>query len=281
MGWGISDIVGGVQNVAQTAGRLGAGGALGMIGANNPNMVKGGLAGAAIGGIGGMAAPGAMIGAAGGQGTGTLSGLFDRTTGQAQPGQPAPNQASGPNGIQTPAEAAASRNADISAGQANWRTTVNDDPRIKDILNRRQDLSQGLNAQELRAQREQTARNIGSQQQGAMRQLYSAQANKGIRGGMAGAQAARVQRQAMQDRQAAEQKNTLDNMAVRRQGLNDYAQMAQGLKFGEMQQGLGQAGLGVADRTGYQQALIGQSMAAAAGQQPKRGILGQVLGDLF
>jgi hypothetical protein len=168
----------------------------------------------------------------------------------------------GPGGM-TVRNSRDAREADINSGAARWAALVGSRPEYKENLGRMRDMSQGLNAQEMLAAREQMARGVQGQTQGAMRSLYSNQARSGIRGGMAGAQAARVQQQGMRDRQAAEQKLLLDNYALRRQGLQDYSQAVNRDISGELGTGMGYAGLGVADRTASQQAAAAQAAAAA------------------
>jgi hypothetical protein len=155
------------------------------------------------------------------------------------------------------------------------------DPAVKDIQARREQGLQGLNSQEMQAARDQMALGMQGQQQGALRGLLAQQARSGLRGGMAGAQQAQLYRKMGQDRQAGEQKLLLDNYALKNQGLDKYQDFMMRQKFGSLAQGLGEAGLGVSDRTGYMQQQIGQQMAAAAGQTPSRGLFGQLLGGLF
>lgn len=169
------------------------------------------------------------------------------------------------------------RNADIRAGQGRWQDATSD-PRYQEVMGRYSDMSQGLNAQEMQAAREQMQRGLQSQQQNAMRQLYQQQARSGVRGGMAGAQQARLQRQAAQDRNAAEQALLIKNYDLRRQGLQDYGQIVNRDIAGLMGSGFAEASLGVADRTGMQQMAIAQAMQNAAN---RRGLLGTIFGDLF
>ena len=170
-------------------------------------------------------------------------------------------------GTLTPAQQAAAREADMTYGRNLWTSLVGSRPEYAAVLNRYKDMSQGLNAEEMRAAREQMARGQQGAASGAMRSLYSNQAKSGIRGGMAGAQAARVGRQIASDRTAAEQKLLLDNYALRRQGLQDYSGAINRDISGELGTGVGYAGLGVSDRTAAQQAAISQAMAQANNRQ--------------
>jgi hypothetical protein len=188
------------------------------------------------------------------------------------------NQASqgsaGPGG--TPAQ---QRDADIEKGQARWRDTVMKDEMVQDILGRRKDMSQGLNAEEMGAARDLMIAGQQGQEQKALRSMYQNQARAGVRGGMAAAQNARLQRQFGQDRATQEQKMLIDNYNLRRQGLEDYQKLGMGLKFGEMGQGLNEAGMGVADRTGASQEQLARMMYQQAGQ--RGGLFGGVSEFLF
>lgn len=148
--------------------------------------------------------------------------------------------------------ARAARNDDMRAGQMRWMEATRD-PRYQEVMRRYQDMSQGLNAQEMQAAREQMQMGQQSQRQQALRSLYSQQAKSGVRGGMAGAQNVRLQQKLGQDRNAAEQALLLQNYNLRRQGLQDYGTQVNRDIFGRLGTGLSEAQLGVADRTGAQQ----------------------------
>lgn len=179
----------------------------------------------------------------------------------------------GPQPQLTPDQA---RNIDIARGMGRWRTEVQRDPRYRDIMIRSGDMSHGLNAQEMQAAREQMQRGLQSQQQNAMRQLYSQQARSRVRGGMAGAQQMRLQRQAGQDRNAAEQALLLKNYDLKRQGLTDYSDRVNRDIAGLMGTGFAEAGLGVADRGGAQQLAIARAMQQASNQ--RSGLFGWGIG---
>lgn len=189
------------------------------------------------------------------------------------------NQGSPTTGAMNPADQASAREADMTYGRNIWASITGSRPEYAAVMNRYKDMSQGLNAQEMQAAREQMARGQQGAGQTAMRALYSNQARSGIRGGMAGAQAARVGRQIASDRTAAEQKLLLDNYALKRQGLQDYSTVLNRDISGELGTGVGYAGLGVSDRTAAQQAAISQAMAQANNRQG--GLLSSIFGDLF
>jgi hypothetical protein len=169
------------------------------------------------------------------------------------------------------------RESDMTYGRNLWSSLIGSRPEYTAVMNRYKDMSQGLNAEEMRAAREQMARGQQGAASGAMRSLYSNQAKSGIRGGMAGAQAARVGRQIASDRTAAEQKLMLDNYALKRQGLQDYSGAINRDISGELGTGVGYAGLGVSDRTAAQQAAVAQAMQAANNRQ-SGGLLSWIFG---
>lgn len=184
------------------------------------------------------------------------------------------------SGQLTPAQMAQARNADFDTGQKRWAALVGSRPEYAQNLSRMRDMSEGLNAKEMQASREQMARGLQGKEQNAIRSLYSQQARSGVRGGMAGAQQARLQRQAMGDRQAAEQKLMLDNYALRRQGLQDYSQAVNRDISGELATGMGEAQLGVTDRTAATQASINEAMMRANANR-SRGVFGDIFSALF
>lgn len=177
-----------------------------------------------------------------------------------------------PAGQLTPAQSAQARNTDFATGQARWQSILAANPEYASNLARLKEQSQGLNSTEMTAAKEGLATSINGANQGAMRKLYQNQARAGVRGGMAGAQAMRMQRQGMQDRQAGEQKLLLDNYALKQQGLKDYTSAVNSGIQGELATGTGEASLGVSDRTAATQAQINAAMMAAANK--KEGLLG-------
>lgn len=197
-----------------------------------------------------------------------------------QPPAAAPGYVGLTAGQLTPEQSAQARDADFDAGQKRWAALVGARPEYAQNLSRMRDMSYGLNAGEMQASREQMIRGMQGKEQNAIRNLYSQQARSGVRGGMAGAQQARLQRQAMGDRQAAEQKLMLDNYALRRQGLQDYSQAVNRDISGELGTGMGIAGLGVSDRTAATQAAINQAMMQANANR-SRGVFGDIFSGLF
>lgn len=177
-------------------------------------------------------------------------------------------------------QAAADRNTDFATGQARWQQIVASNPEYAANMARYKDMSQGLNAQEMTAAREQMAQGQNSTANMAMRRLYSNQARSGVRGGMASAQAGRVGRQAMTDRNSAEQKLLLDNYALKAKGLEGYSNQVNAGLAGNLATGTGEAQLGVADRTNTYQQGVNAAMLAAQ-QNQRGGLLTQIFGGLI
>lgn len=188
---------------------------------------------------------------------------------------------SGPNGLLTPGEQQAARQVDINAGQSRFRDLMNNDARVQEVLKHRKDGIQGLNAQEQTAAREQMVKGSQAANQGVMRSLLAQQNKSGIKGGLAAGQQMGMAKGFADSRNDQERKLLLDNYAIKDKAFDKYQDASMGQVYGELAQGVNEAGLGVADRTGYQQALIGQQMAAAAGQQPKKGFLGEIFSGIF
>lgn len=185
------------------------------------------------------------------------------------------DRAMGPGGM-TVRNMQTGRDEDMAAGRNAWADILRRNPEYGANLSRMKDMSQGLNAQEMNAAREQMARGLQGQEQGAMRRLYSNQAKSGVRGGMAGAQQMRLAQSNNQQRQAAEQKLLLDNYALKRQGLQDYSGAVNRGISGELATSMGYAGLGVADRTAAQQSAA--SAAAAAANNRQGGLMSWIFG---
>jgi len=180
----------------------------------------------------------------------------------------------------TPVQMRQMRENDIASGMERGREIFFEDPIMKELSGRRKDLSQGLNAEELDAQRRMMTRQRDNNEQAALRQLMAGQGRAGVGGSRAAAQRADLQRKMNIDRGDQERQMVLNNYEARRQGLDDYQKLELNKRFGQLSQGMGEAQLGVSDRTGYMQNQIAQQMAAAANQQPKKGVFGQIFEGL-
>lgn len=176
----------------------------------------------------------------------------------------------------TPEQARAQRDNDFQGGLDKWKGLYSDDPEIMRLKQMREGGMQGLNSEEMEANRTQTMGAMRGQQQGMMRQLLSQQGRSGVRGGLAVAQQRQLGNDQTTQRMDAERKMLLDNYALKQAGQDKYQQFVQQDKLGSLTQGTAEAGLGVSDRTGYLQALIGQAMANKAGEKS-----GGFMSDLF
>lgn len=173
------------------------------------------------------------------------------------------------------------RAADYQTGLKRGQDLFRNDPEMKDILDRRKSMLQGMDAKEMVGARDQMVRGIQGQQQQGLRQLMGSQARAGVGGARAAAQQAAFMNTANINRSNAEQDFALKNYDLKRQGLNDYSQAIGQRNFGEMASAIGEQQLGVSDRTGAQQAMIANSMAQAANQQPKKGLLSSIFSGLI
>lgn len=181
-----------------------------------------------------------------------------------------------PSGYQTPTAAASSaaRQADIEAGYKRGRDLFYNDPDMQAIRDRRFDLAQGYNGQQLGALREQSRSDLEGQRSKYLQQL---QGNLG-KGGVGGARAAAMVNQANSgfaaNRAANERAINIDQAKQIRQGTSDLQDFLMRQKLGEVGTGIGYGELGVADRTA-------ETQSAIANKEPKRGFLGSLLGNLF
>lgn len=152
---------------------------------------------------------------------------------------------------------------------------MEEDPRMKEILARRQAQAQGFTPQEMATARAGMMSNLAGQQQAAMRQLRGIQGATGVAGGVAGAQAADILRGGQQAMLGAERDLQMQNIMARRQGLSDYETSLTGTRKYDIgqanrermlqyQTGLAQQMLGVAGRGGLRAEDIARQQAAAA-----------------
>lgn len=155
------------------------------------------------------------------------------------------------------------------------------DPDMQMLRKRREDLSHGMDGQELGALRE-TARNEVAGQRGAyMRQLQSKVGRAGVGGARAAAMGAAADEGFLRSRGDAERKLAVENANLTRQGVGDLQDYIMRQKFGVLSSATGEQGLDVADRTGYLQAQSAQDAARAANVPKREGLFGQIFGGLF
>jgi hypothetical protein len=93
----------------------------------------------------------------------------------------------------------------------------------KGILKRFQDLSQGLSAAEVQAEREMVNKGINRATATADRSLRASLAGRGVRGGIAGKQLADIQGQGIKQKAETERDLFLKQFSARKEGLKDFA----------------------------------------------------------
>lgn len=208
-----------------------------------------------------------------------LAGIHNMIGNAANANSPGGSQ--NPTGPVSPEQARAERERDLTRGYSRGRELFVDHPYMQEILGRRRDMAQGVDSKEYQGLRDDMVSGLQSAQKGYMRQLLSSQGMNNTGAARSVGQMGELAGQFSQNRAEAEKKLMLDNIALKRQGVSDLEKFLLQQRFGELSSGLGEAQLGVADRTGYQQALIGQQMASAAQQQSQPGIVGQIFGGLL
>jgi len=149
-------------------------------------------------------------------------------------------------------------------------------PISQNILKERQDLAQGLNAQQLSAAR-QTARNqIQSDTQQQLSQLQGIQGRQGIKGGMAAAQQLGVLRSGADQQRQLERDLLTQNYAAQTQGLNNLASDVNARLYGIQASEAGASNEALAE----QSLAKGLQIAALPNPTPTPGLLGGVTQQL-
>lgn len=178
------------------------------------------------------------------------------------------------NPIYSSDDRAKDRQADMDAGYAKGKEIFYDDPEMKALKARREDLAKGYSGEELGAIRGVARGEIAGQRDADQRRLSSNLA----RGGVGGARGAAIRGAADQKAGAqvmdAERKMALDSANMVRSGTNDLQDFIFRQKYGTLGTGLGYAQLGVADRTAAAQ-------AAANNQKQDKGVVGGILDSFF
>ena len=160
-------------------------------------------------------------------------------------------------------------------------------PEIADVIERRRAGLQGFSREELNALRAQRAQEIARGEQTALRQLRGAQAQAGVRGGLAGAQQAALIQQGQQQRAQAEQELFLRGEQAKREGLGSFEQSLVGARereqqrqafnigqqqrerFGQLATELGFAGLGAQEAAAAGQLFLGEQQAIAGEREAR------------
>lgn len=97
-----------------------------------------------------------------------------------------------------------------------------------DVMARRKAMLDGMNSQEMQAQRELADGEINRNAQTSLRQMRGIQGAAGVRGATAGAQQANILNMAGRNKQDFERQLLLDNMAAKRAGLDAYENSVNG-----------------------------------------------------
>ena len=152
---------------------------------------------------------------------------------------------------------------------------MGDNEAIKDVLARQKDLSQGMNAQELQANRELMNQGINQAGNTQMRALQAQLSRAGVKGGVAGAQIRDASLATMSQKANVEKQLFVEDRAARENSLQRYAQNLGEVTASDigqeqaemnivMQSGMGFAQLGSAERAAAMQAEAARQSAAAA-----------------
>ena len=139
------------------------------------------------------------------------------------------------------------------------------DPAIQEALARQKDLSQGMNAQELQANREMMNKGINQAGQSQMRALQSQLGRAGVKGGIAGAQIRDVAMGTVQQKADVEKQLFAGDRAAREASLSTYLSNAANTaqfdigqqsaeKNIELQSGMAFSSMGSAERSAALQA---------------------------
>ena len=144
----------------------------------------------------------------------------------------------------------------------------------EDIIARRRASLEGFSPEERNLLREQATAPLMQQQATALRQLRGAQAQSGVRGGLAGAQQAGLISQQAGQRAGLERDVALANIQRRQEALGDFESTiggeqgrAQKQQFAQLGTELGFGQLGASERAaGFQQALGEQQLAQSRNQ---------------
>lgn len=154
------------------------------------------------------------------------------------------------------------RGEEIFADGSIGRVDANRSKEIADIIARRDAESKGFSDEEQNAFRAKNQVDINQSLAGKMRALKVAQAQSGVRGGLASAQQARVVSDSNKDNVTNERELFLKNIDARRQGLNSYEQSVGGARKDEL------------ERTMYNQAQLNKEKLGRLGTEFGYGSLG-------
>lgn len=164
----------------------------------------------------------------------------------------------------------AARAADMAAGRARGQEIFYDDPDMKMLRQKREDLAKGYSGEELGALRQTARGEIAGQRSNYLRSMHSNLAKGGVGGARGAAIRGAADQKFAQTGADAERKMALDSGNMVRQGTNDLQDYIFRQKYGGLGTELGYAQLGTADRSA--------AAAAAANNKENKGFLSGLFG---
>lgn len=164
---------------------------------------------------------------------------------------------------------AADRERDLAAGRARGKEIFYDDPDMKMMREKREDLAKGYSGQELGAIRQTARGEIAGQRNNYLRTMHSNLAKGGVGGARGAAVRGAADQKFAQSGADAERKMALDSANVARTGTNDLQDYIFRQKYGSLGTELGYGQLGTADRAA--------EAARQANQQKDDGFVGGFL----
>lgn len=162
------------------------------------------------------------------------------------------------------------RERDIQAGQARARKELYDDPEMERVKNMHEDLAKGYSGQTLGALRQEQMNQIDGQRSNYLNAMQGRLARGGIGGARGAAMGAAADRGFLKERANAENKIAVQNEDAIRKGTGSLEDFLMRRKFGVLGAGLAEGSMGAQERAGI-------AAANAAGREPDRGFLGNLL----
>lgn len=172
------------------------------------------------------------------------------------------------------AGSAAERQKDLEAGYKKGHELFYDDPDMKALREKREDLAKGYDSKELGSLREGSRSELEGQRVNTLNTQRSNLARSGVGGARAAAMTAETNTNFAGKRQQNENTINGQQAGMVRQGTNDLQDFYFRQKEGELGTGAGYAQLGVADRGAAAQAAI-------ANKEPKKGLFGRLTDGFF
>ncbi len=143
---------------------------------------------------------------------------------------------------------AADRERDLAAGRARGKEIFYDDPDMKMMRKKREDLAKGYSGQELGAIRQTARGEIAGQRNNYLRNMHSNLARGGVGGARGAAVRGAADQKFAQSGADAERKMALDSANMVITGTNDRQDYIFRQKYGSLGTELGYGQLGTADR---------------------------------